>query len=307
MIYFRTKPTFIAVAVSCCALVLMSSAQIVMDMPPHIATPAEQKEATAMSLAMQGTPGWRPAVLKQMLAGVNWASDRLHLPTPHPIRTSDIVYKIIGPPGASLAVNPWGDNFDNPDIPREKRLSALRFGASGRIDTTNFDFGFAGGRLFHILRLDAPMTERYSLRLNQLVGKPSLINDAQAHALALRWLAVLDVNMAKLTKLKWSVDQLHYRPRGSTNVILLPIYYIRFGNIHYPASGNLPAFDVPQIKVEILGTTKELQEIRIDPYVLYNIMDHHLPFIPNALALTPKQRLRHLQKLLTVQTNSLSP
>jgi hypothetical protein len=295
----------LALSLVCGAWPLAVSAQIVMDLHPYISTPAEQKEATAMSLAMGGTPGWNPAALRQMLAGANWASDRLHLATPHPIRASDIVYKFIGPPGVSLAVNPWGDNFDNPDIPRETRLRALRFGASGIIDTTNFHFGFAGGRLFNILRLDAPMTERYSLRLDQLVGKPSLINDAQAHELALKWLTALDVDV---TGLKWTVNQARYRPRGATNVVLLPIYHVRFGNIHYPRSGNIPASDEPQVHVEILGTTKELQEIRIDPHVLYHLYHAPVRFIPNAMALTPTNPpLKQLAKPPSTQTNSPSP
>ncbi|HEV2435569.1 MAG TPA: hypothetical protein VG077_06180 [Verrucomicrobiae bacterium] len=136
------------------------SAQMVMDMRPHPLTRAEQKEATAMSLALGGTPDWDPAALRQMLAGANWASDRLHLPTPPPIRASDLVYRIIGPPGVSVAANPLRDDFYNPDIPRETRLRALRFGVSGVIDTTNFEFGFAGGRIFHILRIDYPKRKR---------------------------------------------------------------------------------------------------------------------------------------------------
>jgi hypothetical protein len=312
MINFSMKRILIAVAIGYCALVPVVSAQMVIDSPPYTPTPAEQKEATAMSLALEGTPGWDPAALRQMLAGANWASDRLHLPTPHPIRASDLVYKFIGPPGISVAANPLRDDFDNPAIPRETRLRALRFGVTGWIDTTNFEFGFAGGRIFHILRIDYPKTGRliwltegyvWSTNQLQLVDKPSLItNDAQAHELALQWLTALDIDVAKL---KWTMSQQHYRPRDATNLALLPIYYVNFGNIHWPHSDNIPASDSPQVHVKILGPTKELQEIMVNWWAL-SVCHQSLLLIPSALALTPATNppLKQLEQSPSVQTNS---
>lgn len=315
MINFSMKRIFIAVAVGCCALAAIVSAQIVLHDHSYKPTRAEQEEATAMNLAMQGTPAWNPAAQQQMLAGANWASDRLHLPTPHPICASDLVYKIIGPPGISVAANPLRDDYDNPAIPRQTKLRAISFGVTGSIDTTNFEFGFAGGRLCHILRIDYPKTGRltwltegyvWSSNQLQLVDKPSLItNDAQAHAQALKWLTALDIDVAGL---KWTVSQQHYRPRGATNLALLPIYHVNFGNIHYPRSYNIPAHDEPQVHVKILGPTKGLQEIMVDWRAL-SICHAPLLLISNALALTPTSNPppKQLTQPPTMQTNSPSP
>ncbi|MGH7990076.1 MAG: hypothetical protein ACREDS_07825, partial [Limisphaerales bacterium] len=270
----------------------------------------------AMDLAMHGTPGWNPAALKQMLAGANWASDRLHLSTPHPIRASDLVNKIIGPPGVSVATNRLRDDYRNPDIPRETRLRAITFGVSGAIDTTNYEFGFAGGRLCQIRRIDYWKTGRLNWLSEgsyfwptdelQLVDKPSLIkNDAQAHALAVQWLTALDIDVAGL---KWTVGQQHYRPRGGTNVALLPIYSVNFGNIHYPAVNNIPASDSPQVHVKILGPNKELQQIMVN-WVSLSICHAPLLLMPHTLALTPHDKwIKELQRFhLIPDASALTP
>ncbi|MGH7977546.1 MAG: hypothetical protein ACREE6_02435 [Limisphaerales bacterium] len=249
-----------------------------------------------------------------MVEQANWAADRLHLPASQPIKMSDVVDDYISRPWFSVIYDPrlhylpetvFGTNIYNPSLPRTARLRALKFGLSGWIETTNFEFGFYQGVFSHVMRLDAPTVERYALRLDQLVGKPSLINDAQAHALALKWLAALDVDMAKLTQLKWTVHQLRYLPRGATNVVVLPIYYVDFGNLHFPASGNLHAFDEPMVSVEVLGTTKELQDVKINVQALY-LCHRPLLLITNALDFirTPNPQVKRLQPM---QTNSPSP
>jgi hypothetical protein len=300
--------TFV-IAVVCCARAATVSAQIVVHDPhyPHIKpTDPRLENWHAMQAETHDTRAWRAAVLQLMLSEANWASDQLHLPIPHPIRASDLIDGGATAPWASTVINPWKTNLPNADIPPKTLLRALGFGVGmGKIDTTNFTFGFGAGKLTYIMRLNVPDAERYA----QLVGKPSLINDAQAHQLALQWLAALDVDMAKLAKLKWSVGQMPYRPRGATNMILLPIYHVRFGNIHYPASGNLPAFDEPQAEVEILGTTRELWELRIDSFYGLYLLQRPLLLITNALELicTPDPPVKQLEKSPTVQTNSLSP
>ncbi|MBU6408841.1 MAG: hypothetical protein KGR98_00510, partial [Verrucomicrobia bacterium] len=205
-------------------------------------------------------------------------------------------------------VSTFGTNIYDAHIPREARLRALEFGPKGYIETTNFQFGFYNGTLSHVMRLSAHQVERYANNLDGLVGKPSLIDTNGAYQFATQWLAAVDVDVVDLNKLKWDVHQLRYLPRHATNSVLLPIYYVDFGNKHYPAIGNLQAFDAPLVSVEVLGTTKELQDLRINVNDL-SLSRRPLLLITNALDLirAPNPPTEQLKKAPSLQTNSVRP
>ncbi|MGH7953042.1 MAG: hypothetical protein ACREFE_14160 [Limisphaerales bacterium] len=265
-----------------------------------------------MAAINHSTLAYRAVVTQKMLAEASYFADRLKLPTPHPIRMTDvpgIQYPYIGilPPYFSLIyqatpphwpVSVFGSNIYNTSIPREVRLRSLEIGVNGTFETTNFEFTFANGKLREVMRLSEPQTERYARDLDRLVGKPSLINDAQAHELATQWLAAVDVDVAALEKqFPPSVNQLHYLPRGETNTVLLPIFYVDFG--------LRPVHRESSVEVEILGTTKELQDLTINNL---SFSRRPLLLITNILELvrTPNPPLKHLEREPTVQTNSSS-
>lgn len=279
-------------------------------------TTAQRTEMYAM-VADVNIPSlaWRMAVMQRMITEANFFVSRLHLPSQPPIQLSDVVYAYIPPPWFCLIERPdgfpastFGTNIYDAHIAREARLRALEFGPKGYIETTNFQFGFYNGTLSHVMRLRAHQVERYANNLDELVGKPSLINNDGAYQLATQWLAAVDVNMVALNKLKWSVHQLRYLPHHATSSVLLPIYYVDFGNKHYPAIGNIHAFDVPLVSVEVLGTTKELQDLRINVNDL-SVSRRPLLLITNALNIirTPNPPIEQFKKLSGVQTNSPSP
>lgn len=223
------------------------------------------------------TLAYRAAVIQTILGEANYFASRLKLPTPHPIQMRDIKmeYTWVAAPWINVIretndthdpVSIFGSNIYNSDIPREARLRALKIGADGTIETTNFFFSVYHGRLAEVMRISEHGTERYARDLDQLVGKTSLINEAQAHQLATQWLAAVNVDVAALEKQKWTVNQLHYLPQGATNTVALPLYYVDFAWKHYhydPKTSNLKDMDEPSVRVEILGTTKELQDISI--------------------------------------------
>ena len=255
---------------------------------------------------------YRATVIPRMLVEANWAADRLKLPTKYPIQVTDVQDDYICLPWFSVlhGTNRFPDTifgthiFDS-NIPREARLRALKVGLYGRIGITDFKFGFDQGRLLHVMRLSEPNMEYYANKLDDLIGKPSLINDAQAHELATQWLAAVDVDMTALGKLKWTVNQLHYLPRGTTNAVMLPLYYVDFGlkHYHWPPGSSMKDFDEPLVSVEVLGTTKELQELKInDP----SFSHRPLLLITNVLDLvrTPNPSVKRLQ-LNPMQTNSV--
>jgi hypothetical protein len=222
---------------------------------------------------------FRQTVKQQMLVEANFAAERLKLPTRYPISASDICDShiswpwncVMHPganrfPGTMFPETVYGEHIFDSSIPREERLRALKIGLAGYISNINYQFGFDYGKLCHILRLSLtePHVEYYAHDLDKLVGKPSLIDTNDAYQLASQWLAAIDVDITAVNKLKWTVNQLHYLAKGATNAVNLPLFYVDFGSKHYPAIGNLVAYDKPLLSVEILGTTKELQEILIN-------------------------------------------
>lgn len=241
-------------------------------------TGAEQTERMALIVAVNrsySSLAMRDTIMQKMLAEANVAAYRLKLHTHRPIQMADLSGCFIGMPWLSvLPTNTDLLTFGLPDtiyglhifdssIPRELRLRALKFGINAKIDTANYEFGFCKGRLFHVMRLSAPNTEYYANDLDKLVSQPSLIDTNGAYQLATQWLAAVDVDMTRLNKLKWTVHQPRYLPLGATNPVTLPLFHVDFGSRHYPAFINLPPHDEPLVTVEVLGTTKDLQQLRI--------------------------------------------
>jgi hypothetical protein len=277
--------------------------------------PAEVKEENAMVAGFnRSTLAYRAAVIQKMLEEANFFSDRLQLPTPHPIRVTDIekpypwipspwlsiLYKQYPPVFGLFPDTIFTTNIYDASIPRETRLHALKIGILGKLGTTNFEFVFNQGRLREVMRLSSePEVERYAHNLDDLVGKPSLIDANSAYQLATQWLAAVEVNVTALERqFPHAVNQLHYLPSGATNAVLLPLYYVDFG--------LKPSHRESPVEVEILGTAKELQDITInDP----SFSSRPLLLITNALDLvrTPNPPLKQLQSSPMVLTNTMSP
>jgi hypothetical protein len=237
-------------------------------------TETQEKEFLAMVHSINHpTLAYKAEEMKRMLVEANVFSERLKLPTARPININDVLYPHVSPPwfgiiqDSELPYFPatcFSNSIYNSEIPREQRLQALQFGVRGTIETTNFFFSFLQGKLCDVERLGSHNAEYYSDRLDQLVGKPSLIDTNDAFQLATQWLAAVDADMPALRKLTWTVNQLHYKAKGASNAVTLPLYYVDFGSKHYRFAPGSPMkdFDQPQVTVEILGTTKQLQEMR---------------------------------------------
>lgn len=279
-------------------------------------TPEQRAEMTALltNLNHGAKLAWRAAVVQKMLEEANWTAARLNLPLKRPIQAIDIRDEYISSPWFSLLHDTnwfpdtvFGTHICDTNIPREQRLQALKVGTSGRINAANFEFGFEQGRLCRITRMDDSETEYYARRLDELVGKPSLIDTNGAYQLATQWLAAVDMDMPALNKLKWTVNQLHYKARGATNYVTLPLYYVDFGNRHYPAHGNLHAYDESLVSVEILGTTKELQDLEFTHEL--SLSRRPLLLITNILELNriPNPAPKQLQTPALMKTFELAP
>lgn len=279
----------------------------------------EAQEAMAMItnyyLARPSTSlAYQSVVVQQMLPEANFFSDRLKLPTKHPITVPDVAYFHVSPPWYSMLKESnypyWPDTifsnhiFDS-SIPREQRARALKIGVRGTIETTNCVFGFNQGKLADIERLSEHEVEYYAKDLDKLIGKPSLITDSQAYGLATQWLAAVDIDVLALEK-KYppQVNRLRYLPKGSTNVIELPFYFVHWGWQYFTnGDDSHTVSSTPLVQVKILGTTKELVELHM---LDTSFSRRPLLLVTNALELirTPNPSVKHLQSNPT-QNNSV--
>jgi hypothetical protein len=296
---------FVLAFTGCFALVAALEAQ-----PARFQIKPSDKQEALMVISNINHPSlaFRREVISRMLEEANYFAERLKLPTPHPIQMTDIRYTFVSPPWycvinetefpywpATIFTNKIFDS----SIPREQRLRAIKFGVRGTIETTNFFFSFERGRLWEVERLSEHEVKRYAHNLDDLVGKPSLIDTNGAYQLATQWLASVNVDVTALERqFPHSVNQLHYQPRGATNAVVLPLYYVDFGL--NPIHRDSP------VEVEILGTTKELQEL-----IINDLSFSRRPLMPitNALELirTPNPPKKRLQPMPNVQTNSAVP
>jgi hypothetical protein len=284
--------------------------------PPKLTEAQGREMMEIVKRVNHATLPYKATVMEMMLNEADFFSDRLNLPVPRPIQIEDVMYPHVSPPwfgiiretnSLHLPDTAFGIDIYNTNILRDQRLHALKFGVRGEFETTNFFFSFSDGKLLIIERQDKHEMERYADNLDALIGKPSLIDTNGAYQLATQWLASVEVDMKALKKLNWTVNQLHYSPRGTPNAVTLPLYYVDFGSKHHhwPQGSAMKDFDQPLIEVEILGTTKELQFLQ-----LYDASYSRRPqmLITNALELIQLSNppLRHFESSVAPETNSIS-
>jgi hypothetical protein len=289
---------FIAIAIAISGFVLNGVAEEQRN--PCGLTDADGREIMSLihsNHLAQTSLAYKSAVAPRMLEEANWLSERLKLPPPHPIQPFDVkrIYVIA----------PWYSGLDraflNTNIPSPiARVLAAKVAIRGFIETTNFNFGFDWGKLVHVCRMEGGKNYIDDDKLDKWVKMPSLIDESQAYQLATEWLTAIDVDMAALAKLKWTVHPLRYLPSGATNPVVMPFYYVDFGSRHLH-SENMDS-DEPLIEIKILGVTKELMELSIADETLSH---RSQIIITNAMELSriPDPSPMPLQHLPATQTN----
>jgi hypothetical protein len=256
----------------------------------HLTQSEAQEELAIVTNINHSTLTYKSATLQQMLVEANYFSDHLKLPTVHPIQITDVQYPFIASPMYNW-ISDTNFPYFSTNISREKRLHTMKIGVGGTIETTNFFFSFHQGKLWDVDRQSEHEMEFYADHLDQLVGKPSLINDEQAHKLATQWLAAVDVDVTALEKQsKATIRCARYQPKGATNLVFVPIYFVQWGTNHSPK--YIQAYE-PAVEVKILGTTKELLELSFNDTTFSH---RPLLLITNALDLvrTPNPPMKHL-------------
>jgi hypothetical protein len=282
------------VSVLCCfALVQIILAQAASPKPTD--SEADELLGAIKNLHLAQTSlAYQSVVVQHMLPEANYFSAQLKLPTPHPIRILDVNNIHVTPP--------WYSKIENTNLssPVERVLNA-KFVIGGFTETTNFCFYFRGGNLWSVVNRVQHM-ERFDL-YPVWAKTPSLINSNGAYQLATQWLASVDIDVNALGKnYKPKIEQAFFwnqpglnvqHPPGDTNKTLLPIFNVTWGTnwANYPG------------QVRILGTTKELMELRVGDSTLSR---RPLLIITNAIELNniPDPPMKHLQPPSAFQTNS---
>lgn len=215
------------------------------------------------NLTFVASLAYKAVAIQLALSEVNYTSQRLHLPTPHPIQMTDVVKAYAGSP-------------------------KLRPPHGVAIETTNFIFSIylsQNGPL-HMIVNKAKNIE--SVELYPIWAKtPSLINSNGAYQLATQWLAAIDVDVAALENKYGSqrkIEQafvwnepsadIYHHPPEDTNRTMLPIF-----NVTWRGKGM--EYEEYAAQVRILGTTKELMGLtlgdsslsRRPPLVITNAME----------------------------------
>jgi hypothetical protein len=259
----------------------------------HLSGPEMDERMELLRAVNRCSSALYPVRLEQMLNEASFAVLRLKLHAHYPLTINDVRDHVVALPYYSLLTTNteaimqgqpdtiYGAHIFDATFPRASRINALKVGAYGRLDTENYSFSFAKGRLLRILGLNTIPEAYYGQNLAKLIGQSSLIDTNGAYQLATQWLAAVDIDMTRLNKLKWTVKQLRFLPLGATNTVTLPYYYVDFGSRHHSASGNFGAWDEPLIEVKVLGTNKHLEDLSINdmtlskrpPLVLTNILD----------------------------------
>lgn len=239
----------------------------------------EANEALAMissyHLAKQPPSlAYQSAAIKVMLQEANYFSERLKLPTSRPIQLADVKYPLVFSPWFSTLndtrypywpITIFTNHIFDSTIPREQRVRAIKIGAGGGFETTNFAFGFKQGRLTGIERLNEHDIEYFSKEIDKLFGKESLITESQAHQLATQWLDSVNVDVLALeNKHKPEVTRLRILAKDSTNVFEVPFYFVHWGKQYFTNNDEAhTVISTPLVEIKILGTTKEFVALRI--------------------------------------------
>lgn len=175
------------ILIGCMAVIQLAESQ-----PSYERTPEEEESLAVYKSLARTSLAYRAAAGERMLAEINHYSDRLHLPTPHPIRYSDLDGIRISPPW----FNRVGDT--NTGLSSFQKMRTVKFAAGGNLETTNMCFTCRDGKLAYVLRVDQ---QGMSYRPSCYDDNPVLINDAQAYQIATQSLAAIDEDLAKLEKI----------------------------------------------------------------------------------------------------------
>lgn len=233
-----------------------------------------------------------------MLTEANFCADRLHLQENLPIKGQNLIMQ---------------NAFELGNI-----------GFAGRIDTTQYSFGFAhGGKIRIITKLEDNRYQSMGLyRGNQSMKEfmerfsqiKSTINTNDAYRLATNWLTAIDIDVERLQKENPLKVEQQFTLSEKGGEAPCPLFYVKWGDekIDELGHGTPPVIDImiSGINGELLNLRQEDDSYSKRPAVLIKDMDKLLA-IPDEefLKYSPEERSNLVVRFSAVtysQTNSFA-
>ncbi|MGH7980825.1 MAG: hypothetical protein ACREE6_15720, partial [Limisphaerales bacterium] len=216
-----------------------------------------------------------------MLQKANWLADRLNLPVKRPIQPWETRGGFEFPDETVLHQYPswipdtvYGMDIYNTNIPRLKRILALKFAVNGWLDTPTWHFSFMDGQCDCIARQSKNQGD--ANRLDEIMAAPhvhpSPLKTAEIYQIATNYLAAIDVNLDMLEKsrLPHPVRQEEERIPGASSP--QPVYFVAWGTNYYALNYMAKILNTnewsPCVLVEI-GPHKELLQISVGDMTYY--------------------------------------
>lgn len=158
-----------------------------------------------------------------VLSQVNDIATQLNLPCHKPITRADIKWLFVAPPGLGKRMFP-----------------------SAVLQTSEYYFSFTNGKLHAMTntRTNTGEVEHYREWASMAPG----IGTNEAYQLATQWLCAVSVDVAALERrYKPHVSQRFYYPNQQTNIAMLPLFHVEWGD---------PGTE-PIVRVGVFGPTKQ--------------------------------------------------
>jgi hypothetical protein len=227
---------------------------------------------------------WEGAMGHAMLLKANWLANRLNLPIKRPIQPWEVQLDSFDSFAPSVSVLPqypswipdtiYGMDIYNTNIPRLKRILALKFAINGWLDTPAYHFSFMDGQCNSIARQSEGVGD--ANRLDEIMAAPHVhpppLKTTEIYHIATNYLAAVDINLDLLEKsrLPHPVRQEEDRPVGAPSPQL--VYFVAWGTNYYGLNYMAKILDTnewsPSVLVEI-GPHKELLQLSVGDLTYY--------------------------------------
>ncbi|HTV42761.1 MAG TPA: hypothetical protein VMF08_19510 [Candidatus Sulfotelmatobacter sp.] len=247
-------------------------------------TAAQSEEWEIMTININTKHGlvWEGAMGHAMLQKANWLANRLNLPIKCPIQPWEVQLDCFVPSVSVLPQYPswipdtvYGMDIYNTNIPRLKRILALKFGINGSLDTPTYHFSFMDGQCDCIARQSESGGDANNF--DKIMTAPHVhpppLKTAEIYQIATNWLAAIDVNLDMLEKsrLPHPVRQEEGRLPGASSP--QPVYFVAWGTNYYGLNYMAKILHTnewsPSVLVEI-GPHKELLQVSVGDLTYYH-------------------------------------
>ncbi|HEV2454130.1 MAG TPA: hypothetical protein VGY98_07705 [Verrucomicrobiae bacterium] len=245
------------------------------------AVQSEEWEIIWLNLNEKAGLAWQGTMGRAMLLKVNWLANRLNLPIKRPIQPWDVSPGFCLPIQTVLPRYPswipdtiYGMDIYNTNVPRLKRILALKFAINGWLDTPAYHFSFMDGQCNCIARQSENDSD--GNKFDEIMAAPHVhpppFKAANIYQIATNWLAAIDINLDMLEKsrLPHPVRQEKRTLPGASSPE--SVYFVAWGTNYYGLNYLAKILYTnewsPSVLVEV-GPNNELLQLSVGDLTYY--------------------------------------